>query len=46
MIVKIDRSFEKDTDKLRDKKLLIAIVDCLTEANNAKNITEIRNLKK
>lgn len=29
MIVKIDRSFEKDTDKVKDKKILNLIANCI-----------------
>ena len=29
MIVKIDKCFEKDTDKIKDKSLLFAIADCI-----------------
>jgi mRNA interferase RelE/StbE len=46
MIVKIDRSFEKDTDKIKDKNLLLKIADCIESLQNAANIKEIKNLKK
>jgi mRNA interferase RelE/StbE len=46
MIVKIDRSFEKDTDKIKDKNLLFKIADCIESLQNADNIKEIKNLKK
>jgi hypothetical protein len=29
MIVKIDKIFEKDTDKIKDKKVLFKIVDTI-----------------
>ncbi len=46
MIVKIDKSFEKDTDKLKDKSLLVKISDMIESAESAATVSEISNLKK
>ena len=46
MIVKIDRSFEKDTDKIKNKNILQKIVTCIEEVQNANTLKEINNLKK
>ncbi len=46
MIVRVDKSFEKDTDKIRDRKLLQKIVDCIRQVEEAKSPAEIQNLKK
>jgi mRNA interferase RelE/StbE len=46
MNVKFDRSFEKDTDKAGDRKLLVKIADCIDSVRQAKCIDEIANLRK
>ena len=46
MIIKIDRSFEKDTNKIKDKRLLNLIADCIENIQAANNITEINQIKK
>ncbi len=46
MIVRIDRIFEKDTDKIKDKRLRKLIADCIDEVQLAKNINDITQLKK
>lgn len=46
MIIYIDRSFEKDTDRIRDKYLLSKIADCIEQIENAENIQAIKNIKK
>ncbi len=46
MKVSIDRSFEKDTDRIRDSVLLNKIADCIEEIQSAANTKQIRNLKK
>ncbi len=46
MIVKIDKSFEKDTDKIKDKNLLWDIADCIEKIANADNINSLKNTKK
>ncbi|MBN4051234.1 type II toxin-antitoxin system RelE/ParE family toxin [bacterium AH-315-M05] len=46
MIVKIDRSFEKDTSKIKDKTLLRKIAYCIEFAAKASDLRSIKNLKK
>ena len=46
MIIKIDRSFEKDTDKIKDKKILNLIAECIENVQNAKRVNEISQIKK
>jgi mRNA interferase RelE/StbE len=46
MIVKIDKSFAKDTDKIVDKKLLNAIADYIESIREVKKLSEIPNCKK
>lgn len=46
MKVKIDRSFEKDTDKLHNQILLQKIAVCIEQVVAAKSADEIHNLKK
>lgn len=46
MIVKIDKSFEKDTDKIKDQDLLLDIADCIERLMDAENIKSIKNIKK
>ena len=46
MIIKIDRSFEKDTNKIKDKKILNLIADCIENIQKVKNIGDISHLKK
>ena len=46
MNVKIDRSFERDTDKIKDKKLLIKIARCINSAEKANGVDEIKGIKK
>ncbi len=45
MIVKIDRSFEKDTNRLNDSKVLNKIADCIENTQKVKNIIDIPGLK-
>ncbi len=42
----IDKSFEKDTDKIHNKKLIRQVAACIEQVISAANSTEIRNLKK
>ena len=42
----VDKSFEKDTDKIKDKKLLQKIAACMEQVIVSKNSNEIQNLKK
>jgi mRNA interferase RelE/StbE len=44
--VKIDKSFEKDTDKISNTKLLLKIADTIEAVENCKSLSEIKNLKK
>ncbi|MGE0637532.1 MAG: type II toxin-antitoxin system RelE/ParE family toxin [Bacteroidia bacterium] len=46
MIVRVDKSFEKDTDKLKDRKLLQKIADSIRQVQAAKSPAEIQGLKK
>jgi mRNA interferase RelE/StbE len=46
MRLKIDKSFEKDTDKLNDPKLLQKIASCIEQVIAANAISEITNIKK
>ncbi len=46
MKLKIDRSFEKDTDKLQDAKLLLKIGNWIEQIITAPTKEEILNLKK
>lgn len=46
MKVKIDKSFEKDTDKLNNPKLLLKIAICIEQVIVAKSLDDIQNLKK
>lgn len=46
MIVKIDRSFEKDTDKIKDKKILARIAGTIELFISSDGLPDISNLKK
>ena len=46
MEIRIDKSFQKDTRKIHDKKLLVKLAESIQEIQNAENISQIRNLKK
>ncbi|MCL6101941.1 MAG: type II toxin-antitoxin system RelE/ParE family toxin [Bacteroidetes bacterium] len=46
MKVLIDKSFEKDTDEITDKKLLKSIADCIKEVQKIDKISDIPNCKK
>ncbi len=37
----VDKSFEKDTDKIKDKKLLDKVAACIEQVMAAKNSSEI-----
>jgi hypothetical protein len=45
MIVRIDKSFEKDTDKIKDKNILLDIADCIESLRKVDNIKSIKILK-
>lgn len=46
MKILIDKSFEKDTDKLTDQKLLHSIADCIEEIQTLNKLSDIPNCKK
>lgn len=46
MNISVDKSFEKDTDKLLNKKLLLKIADCMEHVMECKQLADIQNLKK
>jgi mRNA interferase RelE/StbE len=46
MIVRIDKVFEKDTDKIKDKKILIRIADVIEKVRETDDIISIKNIKK
>ncbi|HBX50968.1 MAG: plasmid stabilization protein [Bacteroidetes bacterium RIFOXYB2_FULL_35_7] len=46
MNVKIDRSFERDTNKIKDNKLLDKIAACITDAMTSQSIDDIKGIKK
>ena len=46
MEVKIDKSFQKDTRKIKDKLLLNKIAAVISEVQQAESISQIKNIKK
>lgn len=46
MNILIDRRFEKDTDKIRDRNLLIKLADIIEQVRNSPNFESIHNFKK
>ena len=46
MEIKIDKSFQKDTRRIKDKSILVKIADTIEAIQKARNLSEIRNLKK
>ncbi|MFO7891607.1 MAG: type II toxin-antitoxin system RelE/ParE family toxin [bacterium] len=46
MIVKVDKSFERDVKKITDKKVRSKIADCIEELQKAEKYQEIKGLKK
>ena len=46
MKVIVDKSFDKDISKINDKKLLIALADCIEEIQGLTKLSEIKNCKK
>ncbi len=46
MQVRIDRSFEKDIKKIKEKTTLKKVASVIRQARNANDLSEIRNLKK
>jgi hypothetical protein len=45
MIVRIDKVFEKDTDKIKDKKILIRIADVIEKVRETDDIISIKTLR-
>ena len=46
MIVLIDKSFDKDINKINDKSILKKVVNCITDIQDTNNLSEIKNLNK
>ena len=46
MTVDVDRAFEKDTNRIRNKPLLDRVAGCIEEVQKAETIHQIRNIKK
>jgi mRNA interferase RelE/StbE len=46
MVVKIDKSFQKDTNKILEQKLLSRIANCILNIQKASDPGQISNLKK
>jgi mRNA interferase RelE/StbE len=46
MTVAVDRSFEKDTNRIHSKTLLNRVADCIEEVQRAETIHQVRNVKK
>jgi mRNA interferase RelE/StbE len=46
MIVKIDKSFQKDVNKINDQKIKTSIAEIIQLIREAENLSAINNLKK
>ena len=46
MIVRIDKTFEKDVKKIRDAGILKELAHCILELESIEDTRQIRNLKK
>jgi hypothetical protein len=46
MIVRIDKSFQKDVSKLNDAKTKHAIIELVKNTQLAENLSSINNIKK
>ena len=46
MEIKIDKSFQKDTRRIKDKSVLQRIANTIANVERAQTLEEIRNLKK
>ena len=46
MEIKIDKSFQKDTRRIKDKSILQRIANTVANVQRAKTLEEIKNLKK
>ena len=46
MEIKIDKSFQKDTRRIKDKSILQRVANTIANVQRAKNLEDIKNLKK
>jgi mRNA interferase RelE/StbE len=46
MEIKIDRSFQKDTKRIKDKTVLPKVANTIANVQRARNLDEIKNLQK
>lgn len=46
MVVKIDQRFEKDTDRIKDKKLLLRVAQVIGQVMEAESLEKISSIKK
>jgi mRNA interferase RelE/StbE len=46
MEIKIDKSFQKDTRRIKDKSILQRIANTIANVQRVKSLEEIKNLKK
>jgi mRNA interferase RelE/StbE len=46
MIVRIDKSFQKDVGKINDQKIKQSIAEIVKDVQQAENLLSIKNLKK
>lgn len=46
MEIKIDKSFQKDTRRIKDKSILQRVANTIANVQRAKNPEDIKNLKK
>ena len=46
MIVRIDKSFEKDVERIKDRNILKRIANCIVDVKDVDKLSEIKNIKK
>jgi mRNA interferase RelE/StbE len=46
MEIKIDKSFQKDTRRIKDKSILQRVANTVANVQRAKNLEDIKNLKR
>jgi hypothetical protein len=46
MLVKIDRKFEKDLDKITDKKLIFSVIEVIEKLKHCSGIHEFPKIEK
>jgi len=46
MEIKIDKTFQKDTRKIKDKSVLRKVANTIANVKRAKKLEEVKNLKK